>query len=132
MVDEENDEHNEGSLILESSPDSLMRLDQLGMGLIFSLQRITKVHRSGNTIFFKSRLHERLFYLKVNDPQYDPFLGITRMHKIDRQAAIRLEKRYFAVFREAQNSGFNDIINFKNLYECIESVFFRVYGGLSE
>lgn len=132
MIEEENEEHNEKKLIVINSPRALDMLNQLGLELVLRLQRITKVHRSGNTDFFKSRLHEMFFYLKINDPQYDPFLGITRVHKIDVREATKLEMQYIFVFNHAQREGFDEIINFDFLYKCIDAVFFRVTGGVSE
>lgn len=99
------------------------------------LSEATKIVPSGRTNLFKSLLHEMVFYFKVNDPKFDKHLGITRVHKIDKEKALELQKIYFTIFHPdahigEEESNHDDRINYNEVMSDIANTFSRVCGGL--
>lgn len=91
----------------------------------------TKIRPSGKTNLFKSIMHEMVFYFGVNMPQFDQYLGISRVHMVDKEKAIELRKVYFSMFHPDLHLNSDDEeINYKEVMANIRAYFDRVCGGL--
>lgn len=109
-----------------------------------------------NTIFFKSRIHELIFYFKNNINKFDPLLGIKPIHYYKTNRADELKKIYLSIFHSdtkmylldsffSNNNLGNskiesiesidakkelELIDFNKIGMDIELLFERVKGGL--
>ncbi|MBB1202659.1 hypothetical protein EGM70_20475 [Enterobacteriaceae bacterium 89] len=86
------------------------------------------------THFFSSRLHEMAFYFKVNNANFDKYLGIKPLHKTDPLKAAKLKKIYLKIFHPDASLNKKDSDKLKTLdldeiCQDIESYFYRVSGG---
>ena len=91
----------------------------------------TKIRPSGKTNLFKSIIHEMVFYFEINMPQFDQYLGISRIHMVDKEKAFELRKVYFSMFHPDLHLGSDDKeINYKEVMSNISNYFDRVCGGL--
>lgn len=91
----------------------------------------TKIIPSGKTNLFKSIMHEMVFYFEINMPQFDQYLGISRIHMVDKKKASELKKVYFSIFHPDLHLGSDDKeINYNEVMSNISNYFDRVCGGL--
>lgn len=82
-----------------------------------------------NTCYFKNRIHEIAFYFKENNQIFDKYLGIKKVHMIDKKKANDLRKIYLSIFHPDKNINIENDIDFNKVCEDINNVFKRLTGG---
>ena len=82
-----------------------------------------------NTCYFKNRIHEIAFYFKENNQIFDKYLGINKVHMIDKKKANDLRKIYLSIFHPDKNINVENDIDFNKVCEDINNVFKRLTGG---
>ncbi|MGC0916158.1 hypothetical protein [Pantoea agglomerans] len=91
----------------------------------------TNIRPSGRTNLFKSIMHEMAFYFDLNMPQFDKYLGISKVHMVDKEKALELRKVYFSMFHPDLHIGSdNEEINCNEVMANIRAYFDRVCGAL--
>jgi len=85
-----------------------------------------------NTVFFKSKRHEVAFYFKNFNPGFHAYLGIRKIHLVDKKKARLLKKEYLKVFTPDANINSDEIpsLNYSEITKDIESAFKIITGGL--
>ncbi|HIH8979756.1 TPA: hypothetical protein ACYUTM_004917 [Serratia marcescens] len=82
-----------------------------------------------NTCYFKNRIHEIAFYFKENNQIFDKYLGIKKVHIVDKRKANDLRKIYLNIFHPDKNVNVENDINFNKVCDDINNVFKRLTGG---
>lgn len=101
--------------------------------------------KTNNTDFFKSRIHELIFYFQTNTAEFDKFIGLKKIHYYKKSRADNLEKLYLSIFhpdkkpyliKEIKQMDEKIAIDLNNIdfnIVCsqIKLLFKRVTGGLN-
>lgn len=80
--------------------------------------------------YFKTIMHEIVFYFSINNPYFDVKLGITRVHKVDKNESLKLKKFYNELFDLSEVYTTYPEFNYTEIKQNIESYFNRVCAGL--
>ncbi len=86
-----------------------------------------------NTFLFKSKKHEILFYFKNFDNKFYGYLGIKKVHLVDKNKARLLKKEYLKIFSPDKNINKNNIdfdFNYNEACSYIEMAFKKITEGL--
>lgn len=85
--------------------------------------------KSECTGYFKSREHEIAFYFKTNSSIFDKYLGIKKIHMIDKSKAKELKNSYLRLFHPDRKKGINTDLDYDDVCADINATFHRISGG---
>lgn len=84
---------------------------------------------SENTSYFQSKKHEIAFYFKMNNVNFDKYLGIKKIHMTDLSKAKELKNSYIRIFHPDSNVNSTSELNFTEICQDINNTFHRVSSG---
>lgn len=80
--------------------------------------------------YFKTIIHEIVFYFSINNPYFDEKLAVTRVHKVDKNEALKLKHFYNELFDLSEVYTTYPELNYTEIRKNIESYFNRVCAAL--
>lgn len=95
-----------------------------------SFKREISFNLDENGKYFKTIIHEIAFYFSINSCAFDVKLGITRVHKVDKNEALKLKYFYNELFDLGEVYTTYPELNYTEIRKNIESYFNRVCSGI--